>query len=40
MEINDNPNVNAGNEDGVLGIALYREIMGVIERRIQEPETR
>ena len=40
MEINDNPNVDAGNEDGVLGIALYREIMGVVKRRIQEPETR
>jgi glutathione synthase/RimK-type ligase-like ATP-grasp enzyme len=36
MEVNDNPNVDAGNEDQVLGSALYREIMGVIKRRIQE----
>ncbi len=36
MEVNDNPNVDAGNEDGVLKDALYREIMGVFLRRIQE----
>jgi len=36
MEVNDNPNVDAGNEDGVLNDALYREIMGVFMRRIQE----
>ena len=36
MEINDNPNVDAGNEDGVLKDALYREIMGVFLRRIRE----
>ena len=36
MEINDNPNVDAGNEDGVLKDALYREIMGVFLRRIVE----
>jgi glutathione synthase/RimK-type ligase-like ATP-grasp enzyme len=36
MEINDNPNVDAGNEDGVLQDALYREIMGVFARRIHE----
>jgi glutathione synthase/RimK-type ligase-like ATP-grasp enzyme len=36
MEINDNPNLDAGNEDGVLGDALYREIMGVFKRRIHE----
>ena len=36
MEVNDNPNVDAGNEDGVLKDALYREIMGVFMRRIQE----
>jgi glutathione synthase/RimK-type ligase-like ATP-grasp enzyme len=33
MEINDNPNVDAGNEDGVLGTALYRELVGVLLRR-------
>ena len=36
MEVNDNPNVDAGNEDGVLKDALYREIMGVFMRRVQE----
>jgi glutathione synthase/RimK-type ligase-like ATP-grasp enzyme len=36
IEINDNPNVDAGNEDQVLGGALYREIMGVYARRIGE----
>jgi glutathione synthase/RimK-type ligase-like ATP-grasp enzyme len=35
IEINDNPNVDAGNEDGVLGDALYREVMGVFLRRLE-----
>ncbi len=35
IEINDNPNVDAGNEDGVLKEALYREIMGSFVRRIE-----
>jgi glutathione synthase/RimK-type ligase-like ATP-grasp enzyme len=35
IEINDNPNVDAGNEDGVLGDALYREVMGVFCKRIE-----
>jgi glutathione synthase/RimK-type ligase-like ATP-grasp enzyme len=35
IEINDNPNVDAGNEDGVLGDALYREVMGVFLKRIE-----
>jgi len=35
IEINDNPNVDAGNEDGVLKDALYREVMGVMLRRIE-----
>jgi glutathione synthase/RimK-type ligase-like ATP-grasp enzyme len=34
IEVNDNPNVDAGNEDQVLGDALYREVMGVFARRI------
>jgi glutathione synthase/RimK-type ligase-like ATP-grasp enzyme len=38
VEINDNPNVDAGNEDGVLKDALYREMMGVFLRRIAERE--
>ena len=36
MEVNDNPNVDAGNEDAVLKDALYREVMGVFLRRVQE----
>ncbi len=36
IEVNDNPNVDAGNEDAFLGDALYEEIMAVIRRRIQE----
>lgn len=36
IEINDNPNIDAGNEDAVLGDALYREILGVFLRRIHE----
>jgi glutathione synthase/RimK-type ligase-like ATP-grasp enzyme len=34
IEVNDNPNVDAGNEDGVLKDALYREVMGVFRKRI------
>ncbi|NEX60352.1 RimK family protein [Noviherbaspirillum galbum] len=34
IEINDNPNVDAGNEDAILGDALYREVMGVFRKRI------
>jgi glutathione synthase/RimK-type ligase-like ATP-grasp enzyme len=34
IEVNDNPNVDAGNEDQVLQGALYREVMGVFARRI------
>jgi len=36
IDDNYNPNVDAGNEDQVLGSALYREIMGVYARRIGE----
>ena len=35
IEINDNPNVDMGNEDGVLKQALYREVMGVFRKRIE-----
>lgn len=35
IEVNDNPNLDAGNEDGVLKDALYREVMGVFLKRIQ-----
>ena len=36
IEVNDNPNIDAGNEDAVLGDALYREVLGVILRRVRE----
>lgn len=36
IEINDNPSIDAGNEDQVMGDALYREILGVFARRIGE----
>jgi glutathione synthase/RimK-type ligase-like ATP-grasp enzyme/uncharacterized protein (UPF0248 family) len=38
IEINDNPNVDAGNEDGAVKDALYREVMAVFRRRIQSRE--
>ncbi len=34
IEVNINPNIDAGNEDQVLGNALYREVLGVFARRI------
>lgn len=40
IEINDNPNVDAGNEDGVLQDALYREVMDVFLRRVRARRTR
>jgi glutathione synthase/RimK-type ligase-like ATP-grasp enzyme len=36
IEVNVNPNVDAGNEDQVLGETLYREVLGVFARRIAE----
>ena len=36
MEVNDNPNVDAGHEDKILKDALYREVMGVFLRRIRD----
>jgi glutathione synthase/RimK-type ligase-like ATP-grasp enzyme len=38
IEVNDNPNVDAGNEDGVLKDVLYREVMGVFLKRIEARE--
>ncbi len=34
IEVNDNPNVDAGNEDGVLKDELYRDVMASLLRRI------
>lgn len=39
IEVNVNPNVDAGNEDQILGDALYREILGVFARRIRDRRT-
>jgi len=36
IEINDNINVDAGNEDGVLQDALYRRIMASLLERIRQ----
>ena len=36
IEVNDNPNIDAGNEDEVLKDALYREVMWLFARRIRE----
>jgi glutathione synthase/RimK-type ligase-like ATP-grasp enzyme len=36
IEVNINPNIDAGVEDQVMGEALYREIIGVFARRIAE----
>jgi glutathione synthase/RimK-type ligase-like ATP-grasp enzyme len=35
IEVNDNPNVDAGNEDGVLRDALYRAVIELFVHRIQ-----
>jgi glutathione synthase/RimK-type ligase-like ATP-grasp enzyme len=35
IEVNDNPNVDAGNEDQVIGDALYRAVMQVFLQRIE-----
>jgi len=35
IEVNDNPNLDAGNEDSILKDALYREVMGVFLKRIE-----
>ena len=40
IEVNDNPNVDTGNEDAILQDALYREVMGVFRRRIAERRAR
>jgi glutathione synthase/RimK-type ligase-like ATP-grasp enzyme len=36
IEVNDNPSIECGVEDGVLKDALYREIMGTFLRRVEE----
>jgi glutathione synthase/RimK-type ligase-like ATP-grasp enzyme len=36
IEINDNPSVDSGVEDGVMKDALYREIVGTILRRVEQ----
>jgi glutathione synthase/RimK-type ligase-like ATP-grasp enzyme len=36
IEVNCNPNIDAGVEDEAVGDALYREVLGVFARRIAE----
>ncbi|MBL1218120.1 MAG: ATP-grasp domain-containing protein [Planctomycetes bacterium] len=40
IEINDNPNVDAGYEDKVLGQALYDRIMAAMLERVEQARTR
>ncbi|MGR9108778.1 MAG: RimK family protein [Gammaproteobacteria bacterium] len=40
IEINDNPNIDAGIEDAILKDALYRDIMGVFLKRIEQRKSR
>jgi glutathione synthase/RimK-type ligase-like ATP-grasp enzyme len=40
MEINDNPNIDAGHEDHVLQDELYRAVMAVFRRRIEAARNR
>lgn len=40
IEVNDNPNIDAGYEDGILKEALYLRIMGSFLRRIEHRSTR
>ncbi|MGE5468852.1 MAG: RimK-like ATPgrasp N-terminal domain-containing protein [Ignavibacteria bacterium] len=40
IEVNDNPNVDAGNEDGVLQDALYLQVMSVFARRMSDRRRR
>ena len=35
IEVNDNPNIDAGTEDAILKDVLYREIMGIFLKRIE-----
>ncbi|MDN5874599.1 MAG: RimK family protein, partial [Sinobacteraceae bacterium] len=39
IEINDNPNLDAGVEDAVLGSALYEKLIAEFIRRIEQPVT-
>jgi glutathione synthase/RimK-type ligase-like ATP-grasp enzyme len=36
IEVNDNPSIDAGVEDKVLGFELYRQIMGSFRRRFDK----
>jgi len=40
IEVNDNPNVDAGNEDGILGHALYQRVMDVFAMRLERRRRR
>ncbi|NJL28685.1 MAG: RimK family protein [Thermoanaerobaculia bacterium] len=40
IEVNDNPNIDAGYEDGIVGDALYQRIMSVFLERIERLKER
>ena len=40
IEVNDNPSIDAGYEDGILGEALYRSIMSEFRRRLDRRHDR
>jgi len=35
IEVNDNPNLDAGTEDGVLGDELYRRVLQAFIQRLE-----
>lgn len=37
IEINDNPNIDAGMEDAMLGDGLYRKLLGHLLRQFEAP---
>jgi glutathione synthase/RimK-type ligase-like ATP-grasp enzyme len=40
IEVNDNPNIDAGVEDQILGDEIYRRIMDGFLRRIEQRKAR
>ena len=40
MEVNDNPNIDVGCEDAILGRALYARVMEVLSRRVEAQKQR
>lgn len=40
MEVNDNPNIDSGVEDHVLGDELYRRVMQIFFDRVEQKKSR